>query len=178
MVWIRLPILAGQIYCSEKGHNCSTPSFLQLPLLLQLNNSETRPTLIHNEITGYFTIDTVWWTLIRCFWNDEPNSALLLGLQTAALRKKRRWRSREKAASIHMHCLINFARGVDCRWSISNDGIFILLSNLLLSVKCEDRTTIRNVAQAKPVNSLDVWSVLQEAITSQRCREHSSKAKG
>lgn len=91
-------------------------------------------------------------------------------------RKKRATREGErnllpsegKAVSIHMHCLVNFARGVDSSWSISSDCIFILLCNLLLSVKCEARTTIRALEQARPINSADVWCVQQEAITSQR----------
>lgn len=47
-----------------------------------------RAPLIHNEIPGGFTIDTAWWTLMRGFWKDEPKSALLPGLQSAARWKK------------------------------------------------------------------------------------------
>lgn len=46
--------------------------------------------LIHNEIPGGFTIGTPWWTLMRCYWKDEPKSALLPQLQVAAWRMKKR----------------------------------------------------------------------------------------
>lgn len=55
---------------------------------LHLNNWGEPPPPIHNEIPGGFTIDTAWWTLMRGFWKDEPKSALLPGLQSAARWKK------------------------------------------------------------------------------------------
>lgn len=56
---------------------------------LHLNSWGELPPLIHNEIPGGFTIDTAWWTLMRCFWKDEPKSALLLGLQAVGWRRKK-----------------------------------------------------------------------------------------
>ena len=79
--------------------------------------------------------------------------------------------SEGKGVSILIHCLVNFARGVDSSGSISSHCIFILQCNLLLSVKCETSTTIRALEQTRPINSVDVWCIQQEAITSQRYRE-------
>lgn len=150
--------------------------------------AETIEAMIHNEIPQGFTTDTAWWALMRCFWIEEPKSALCAWVTVGSMEVGEQGelgmdgglfcQARGKAVLILIHCLVNFARGVDSFGSISSHCIFILLCNLLLSVKSETSTTIRALEQARPINSVDVWCVQQEAITSQRYRVCSSKAKG
>lgn len=116
------------------------------------------------------------WQPIMDFVN--PNRHDWLDYKQAAW-KEARWRGvwGKQYWSIHIVSLILLG-GLDSFWSISSECIFILRCNLLLLVKFEARCTIKALGQARPINRMDVWSVRQEAITSQRHGADSSKAKG